>query len=111
MNPNVDPAAELQRLQSSLAARDSIRLYATGAVALVVSSIAGAGIALFVGMMGWNVFFQAGLGVVGLAVLVALVFMVRGRIAQRSEDVLFARMIALRRELGVDDPSRLLPSP
>ncbi len=109
MNTN-DPRAELEALQAQLATRQSTTCFAQAAIALVVALIlSGAAGKLF-----WDSLRTPYLGVAFAAASVVLaVYAVlrygRGRALLRGELERFERMLDLRRALGLDDASQLLP--
>ena len=107
------PIDTLAQLQAELATRQSVLHFAHCAVAVILALIA-AGTA---GKMTWDfgirpevdVFIPA-VGVFsGLCFLYGLVRYLFGRRALKKELVSFAQLQALRRQLGLDDPSGLLP--
>jgi hypothetical protein len=106
----VQQRAELDQLQSELASRESITHFARTAVSTTVALLLGGGVAkLFVDSTRTPYLAWGGTVVVLGVVVFATVQYVRGRRAMKSENERIERMLALRRELRLDDPSALLP--
>lgn len=106
-----DPRVELERLQQELSTRQSTTHFAHAAVSLMVAMIiAGASAKLF-----WDSVKVPYVGILAAAVAVGLAaYSVRhyrrGKRALKGEVADFERMQGLKRDLGLDDPSKLLPS-
>lgn len=102
--------AEFERLQGELASRQSITCYSKAIVACVVALILGGGtLKLFIdSARAPYVAWLGSLLVLGLFTFAAIQT-ARGRKAMRDEDVRYRRMMELRQQLELDDPSALLP--
>jgi uncharacterized membrane protein len=107
---SVDPNTELERLQELLASRQSTSYFARFAIGLAVAMIvAGAA-----GKLSWD---APGLPYFGIAAALvagtlagwAIRCYRRGMVELKVELERFERWQALRRSLGIDDPSALLP--
>lgn len=106
----VQQRAELDQLQSELASRESITHFARTAVSTTVALLLGGGVLkLYVDSRSTPYVAWAGAAVVLGIALYAVVQYLRGRRARKSENVRIERMLALRRDLRLDDPSALLP--
>ena len=112
MNDTLDEnlRSQLDVLQALLAARESTPHLARAAVALVVALIlAGAAAKLFHDSVRLSYLgVLAAAGAAGAA-LYAAVHYARARRHLADEHARFARLLALRRMLRLDDPSALLP--
>lgn len=109
--PTDHQRAELDRLQGQLAARQSILHFAHAAVSLLASFVFGSA----AGRVLWRpdtlspqaAYVLAGLS--GAFALYAVLRFVLGRQDRAVEQVRVRSLMALRHELGLDDPSVLLP--
>ncbi|MBX5483623.1 MAG: hypothetical protein IRZ16_17510 [Myxococcaceae bacterium] len=105
-----DPRAELERLQSELADRQSPTCFAHAGIALVAALLfAGAAGKLF-----WDSIRTPLLGIAAAVLALALttfgvIRYLQGRRRLRDEVARFERLMGLRRALRVDDPDNLLP--
>jgi hypothetical protein len=102
--------SQLERLQESLAARQSVLHFAHTGVSLIVAMLlAGAAAKLFWDSVRvpWVAFLAAGVSL-GLA-FYALSHYTRGRKALAEELKRYADLLELRRQLKLDNPSQLLP--
>lgn len=115
---STDGRDELQRLQAELASRRSIVHYAHAAVALLATLILGSAfLKLYTDqqrLVGWgrSEYRGAGLlllGVAAVALSYAIIRALLGRRRMKQEATQYARMLALRKQLNLDDPSALLP--
>ncbi len=102
--------AELETLQSELSARASTQQFAHAGISILVAMMIGAAaIKLFVDSVKLPYFGILAAAVsVGLA-LYAVAQYFRGLKSARLEQERFERMQGIRRTLGIDDPSALLP--
>ena len=101
---------ELARLQSELASRDSTVHFAHAGVSTLASFIVGGAtgkIYLDAGHF-WILPQVTGLLTVGLIVYAAVRY-TKGRERHVQESARYERMMAIRRELQLDDPDALLP--
>jgi hypothetical protein len=114
MTDAVDPAslrAEHDQLMSRLSTRRSIGHFAHAAISLFAGLIV-LGIA---GTLYWDepkplAEWALGTGIFGVGLVIyGLVQYLRGRAVLAREAQEFARLSALRRALGIDDPAALLP--
>lgn len=108
-----DPRQQLAQLQSELSERQSTTCFAQAGLSLIASTIfAGAAGKLF-----WDALpgktpylaFVATTVALGLAVF-AVVRYLKGRSVLRVELLRYEQLLGLRRTLGLDDPSTLLPN-
>ncbi len=110
---NADPQnlhEQLERLQGALATRQSTLLFAQAGLSTIVALILGGATA----KLFWDSARAPHLAWLGVAVtaglfLYGLVRYRRGRTVLADELVRYAAMLELRRRLGLDDPSALLP--
>jgi hypothetical protein len=109
-NPPEELQRQLEQLQAELATRSSILRFAQAGVAMICSLIvAGAA-----GKLSWDSpnYYWIGLSVGSIAVglwLYGLACYRRGKRLLAQEIERFEMLKSLRRTLGVDDPSALLP--
>ena len=101
---------ELERLQAAIACRESVRFYRMGTLCLLAALIGQGGAALQWRMDGWATWHAGVFAAGAVLAVVAVLWIVRGNRASRREEQSLARVMALRQELGLDDPARLLPS-
>lgn len=112
LSTNSEAWQELETLQAALASRKSILHLAHAVVSILLAGIAGGAVA----RMFWDDASERSILAVpmavmtGLLVCYALVRWVLGRRVLKDERRRFETLMALRRELKVDDPSQLLPS-
>jgi hypothetical protein len=101
---------ELARLQAELASRDSTVHFAHAGVSTMASFILGGATGKMVLDAG-KVWILPGItGAISAGLVVyALVRLLKGRVRHREESARFERMMALRRELELDNPDALLP--
>ncbi len=101
---------ELARLQAELASRDSTVHFAHAGVSTMASLILMGATGKMILDAGKVWILPAATGTVSLGLVAyALVRLLKGRVRHREESVRFERMMALRRELELDNPDALLP--
>jgi len=101
---------ELARLQQGLASRDSTLHFAHAGVSVLASLILFGATAKMIWDAGKLWILPLASGLVGLGLVTyALVRFVKGKATYRDEMVRFERMMAIRRDLKLDDPAALLP--
>jgi hypothetical protein len=102
--------SQLDRLQESLATRQSILHFAhTGISFIVAMLLAGAAAKLFWDSVRWPVLAFAATGVSLGLVLYGLAHYSKGRRALAGELKRYGDLLELRRRLKLDNPSALLP--
>lgn len=101
---------QLERLQEALSTRQSINLFAHAGVSSVVALILGGATA----KLFWDSARAPHVAWLGLSLTLGLVVYAvaryrKGRTVLADELVRYESMLELRRRLGLDDPSALLP--
>jgi len=101
---------ELARLQHGLSSRDSTVHFAHAGVSILASLLLFGATAkmLWDARKLWILPFASGSLALGL-VAYALVRLLKGKATYRDEMVRYERMMAIRRDLKLDDPAALLP--
>lgn len=108
--PELSQREELARLQQGLASRDSTVHFAHAGVSVLASLLLFGATAKMIWDAGklWILPLASGAVALGL-VTYALVRFFKGKATYRDEMVRYERMMAIRRDLKLDDPAALLP--
>lgn len=110
MTPHADPSRELQRIQEELSIRRSTSFFARAGISFVGAFMfAGTAIKLL-----WDSSRISYLGIGSAFIFIALAwygfFQYRaGKRWAQEEEMKYVRLLSLRRELSLEDPSALLP--